>query len=433
MRKAVLAVIATALIGGFIFWQYSGDIFTKKEESGPITLTYWSVSDNDAALKAAIDNYQKFHPNIRINLVHQSLLNYRTRLQTQLRAGQGPDLFQIHNSWLTMLLPDLSVLPVEVLSMDEYAHAFYPIVRDSFTVNGKAYALSSQVDGLTLFYNADILQGAGVNPPKTWQDFVEAARRVTVRNQAGQIQTAGAAMGTTTNVDFWPEIISLLFLQQPRADLTAPGSEGGAEVLQFYTSFVTDPRGKTWDTNLPSSGQMFIEGKLAFYFAPVRQAAVIHAANPNLSFKVVPVPQLPGKTIDVGTFWGEAVSARSAHPDEAWQFIKYLVSPQILQSSNQIRSDAGLPLNAYPRLDMGQLQSSDPVLGTVVLQAPYLKGWYLNSDTQDVGINQEMITLYGGAIDSVMAGGDPQAALSAIAPQIQQIISKYGQASQLTK
>ncbi len=429
MKRITLAVVALALVLGFIFWQYTGDIFNsgKKVNAGPITLTYWSTSDDETSLKVAAANYEKLHPNIQINIVHQSLLNYRTRLQTQLRAGQGPDLFRIHSSWLSMLEPDLAPLPSGVLSLGEYSQSYYPIVPDSFASDGKAYALPTEVDGLVLFVNSDILQGAGVTPPKTWQDFVDDARKVTVRDQAGQIQTAGAAMGTTTNVDYWPEIINLLFLQQPNTSLINPATEGGAEVLQFYTSFVTDPQNKTWDTNLPTSGQMFAAGKLAFYFAPVRQAQTIKATNPDLAFAVVPVPQLPGNMVDVGTFWGEAVSNRSAHPDEAWQFLKYLTSPEVLQSSNQVRVQAGLQQKVYPRIDMGSLQSGDPVLGAVVLQAPYLKDWYLNSDTQDVGINQEMVNLYKSVIDSVMQGNDPQGALSTIAPQIQPIIDKYSQ------
>ncbi len=435
MKRIALVVVTLALVLGFIFWQYTGDIFNsnKKVDAGPITLTYWSISDDETSLKVAAVSYEKLHPNIQINLVHQSLLNYRTRLQTQLRAGQGPDLFRIHDSWLSMLQPDLAPMPSDVLSLGEYSQSFYPIVGDSFIAGGKAYALPTEMDGLVLFYNTDILQGAGVNPPKTWQDFVETARKVTVRDQSGQIQTAGAAMGTTTNVDYWPEIINLLFLQQPNASLTNPASEGGAEVLQFYTGFVTDPQNKTWDTNLSSSGQMFAAGKLAFYFAPVRQAQTIKATNPDLSFQIIPVPQLPGKMVDVGTFWGEAVSNRSAHPAEAWQFLKYLTSPEVLQSSNQVRTQAGLQEKVYPRIDMGSLQSGDPILGPVVLQAPYFKGWYLNSDTQDVGINQEIVDLYKSAIDSVMQGSDPQSALGTIAPQIQPIIDKYSQTVQVTK
>lgn len=430
MRKVILAVVILATILGFIFWQSTGDIFNKKKEEGPIILTYWSVQEDETVLKIAAENYQKFHLNVKINIVKQSLLNYRTRLQTQLRAGQGPDIFRIHSSWLPMLQPDLASLPTGILSIDEYQRGFYPIIKDTLISQGKAYAIPTEIDGLVLFYNEEILRGAGANPPKTWQEFVDTARRVTVRSQSGQIQTAGAALGTTTNIDFWPEIINLLFLQQPDTNLMTPSTKGGAEVIQFYTGFVTDPRNKTWDVNLASSGQMFTAGKLAFYFAPARQAQVIRATNPNLPFKVISVPQLPGKTIGVGTFWAEAVSVRSIHSDEAWQFLKYLASPQVLQTSNQIRVDEKIQPKVYPRIDMGQLQSADSLLGTVVLQAPYFKGWYLNSDTQDVGLNQEMIAVFGSAINSVMQGSSAQSALKETNQQIQQVADKYTKATQ---
>ena len=428
MKPAIVVVLVLSILSGILFWAYSSRVFNQKpaeEKNKQITLTFWGLWDDEQTLKPVIEAYQQNHPNVKINYSKQSLLNYRTRLQTQIRAGQGPDIFVIHGSWVRpMFLNDLTPAPASVFKTTDYTQSFYPIFKDILTSGDRIYGVSMEADGLALYYNEDILRAANVNPPKTWQEFMDAAKKMTVKNQDGQIQTAGAALGTTTNVDFWPEIIGLLFLQQPNVNLASPATKEGAEVLQFYTSFVTDPRTKTWDTTMLSSTSMFAQGKLAFYFAPARQAQIIKNTNPNLNFKTAPVPQLPGGNIAWGSFWAQAVSASSANSDQAWEFLKYLTSPAGLQLTyqQQTQTRIGYP---FPRVDMAGLLVNDPILGTYIAQAPIAKAWYLNSGTQDAGINDEMIKIYEQAVNSTLGSGDALGALGAASGPIAQTLEKY--------
>src|SRR5207253_354190 len=124
-----------------------------------------------------------------------------------------------------------------------------------------------------------------------------------------EITTAGAAMGLTSNVDNWSDIIGLLLLQQG-VNPEDPGTPAVAEVIRFFTGFVTDPTRKTWDLKMHPSTQSFAENRLAFLLAPSWRALELRQANPTLNFKVVPVPQLPGRTaIGWASFWGDGVSS----------------------------------------------------------------------------------------------------------------------------
>lgn len=418
MKKAVILVLVLSVIMGVLFWAYSAKIFTsKKQEDKNITLTYWGLTEDETTIKPIIEAYQTARPNIKIIFNKQSLLNYRPRLETKLEAGEGPDVFTIHASWLPMLVDNLSTTPTSIIGLNEFNQTFYPVAQEALVLQNKIYGLPQDLDGLALYYNEDILSAAGVQVPKTWQDFLETAKKVTVKSQSGQIQTAGAALGTATNVDFWPEILSLLFFQQPSGSPATPANQSGVEVLQFYTSFVTDPKNKTWDTTLPTSTQMFNEGRLAFYFGPSKQAAIFAASNPNLHFRVVPVPQLPGKNVTVSSFWAKVVSIKSAHQKEAWDFAKYLTSAEVLQAV-----EIG---KVYPRQDMASLQVSDPIFGAYINQAPFAKSWYLNSDLGDDGLNNEMIKLYGDAVGGILQGQDVSNTVQTTQVGIKQILDKY--------
>lgn len=426
MKWLISGVIILAIISGIIFWQSGFNIFnrTTPTNNQEIELVFWNIGEDEKIYRAVLDAYHQAHPQVKIKYVKQSATNYRTRLQTQLRASQGPDLFIIHQSWLPMFKGDLAIAPETIYPFSTFEKNFYPVISKSLTIDKKIYAAPLFLDGLVLFANEDILKAAGVTVPKNWQEFIEIAKKLTVKNSSGQIQTSGAAMGAF-NVDFWPEIVSLLFFQQPEGDLSSPGNKDGAEVLQFFTNFIIDPRLKIWDVNLPSSTTMFVSGKLAFYLAPSRMSQQIKNISPNLNFKIYPVPQLSSDQANLATFWAVAISGRSSFSREAWQFLEYLTSEEGVSLINQSKLADQQSLLPAAQTGFSQSQINDPYLKPVLEQALSYQTWYLNSQTEDAGINQAMIDLYQGAIMAVLGGQNAQTTLQNITPGIGEVLGKY--------
>lgn len=426
MKKIIIIVLTLSIVFGFLFWKFGPGIslFNKSKPQGPITLTYWGLWEDDKLIKPVISEYQKQHPDIIINYERKSSVNYRTRAQTQIRGEAGPDIFRIHNSWLPMFISDLAPAPKEVLTQEEFKNVFYPVAVDSFTKGNVIYGAPMEVDGLALFYNEEMLSAVGGKPPKNWQEFIDLATKMTVKDATG-IKTAGAALGTAGNVDHWSDIVGLLLFQQPGVDLGNVATSQVAEVLKFYTGFVTDPRKKTWDVNLPKSTDMFATGRLGFYFAPSWRAHELRVANPNLKFKVVPVPQLSGKTVGWASFWGEVVSARSKNPIEAWKFVKFLVSQEAQKLLFQQASQVRLFGEPYSLVSLRGELAQDPITGAFVTQGPSYKFWYLSSNTFDNGINDEMIKYWEDGINTVLAGTDPLSALQTVNQGVKQVLDKY--------
>jgi len=409
VKKLIILALSLSIILGFLFWQFG----LRQVEQEPITLTYWGFWE-DNLIKPSIAEYQKLNPKATINYVRQSQTNYRTRLQTQIRAGVGPDVFRIHNSWLPMFQADLAPAPQDVFTLSDFKSFFYPVAEASLTKNNQILAAPMEIDGLALFYNEEILNGVGGKPPKNWQEFTDLAVKMTVKDQSG-IKTAGAAIGSISNVDHWPEIIGLLLFQQPGVELSNVATSQAAEVLRFYTGFVIDPKRKVWDTNLPASTQMFAQGRLGFYFAPSWRAHELKVANPNLKFKVAPVPQLSGRNVAYASFWAEAVSKTSKYPKEAWQFVKFLTSAETVRLFGQ----------PYSLVSLSSELTQDPILGAFVSQGPYYKFWYLSSNTFDNGLNDEMIKYWQDGINATLAGTDPQTALQTVDRGVKQVLEKY--------
>ncbi len=131
MKKVIIIVLVLAIILAFLFWKF-GPTFTKQKSSGPIELTYFGLWEEDNLIKPVIEEFQKQNPNIKIKYERKSSVNYRTRVQTQINEGVGPDVFRIHNTWLPMFENFLMPAPQDIFTIGDYKNMFYPIAFDSF-------------------------------------------------------------------------------------------------------------------------------------------------------------------------------------------------------------------------------------------------------------------------------------------------------------
>ena len=175
-----------------------------------------------------------------------------------------------------------------------------------------------------------------------------------------------------------------------------------------------------------SSTQKFAENSLAFYIAPSWRAHELRQLNPQLNFKTAPMPQLPGKDVSWGTFWGYAVSSKSKNPEVAWDFLKHLTSSESQKQLYKVASDVRLFGLPYSRVDLQSQLADDPLVGVFVNKAPTYKSWYLSSDPHDGAINDQMIKYFEDGVNAIVDNGtDPKAALDTAALGVTQILCQY--------
>lgn len=396
---------------------------TKKNT--PITLTYWGLWEPISVMQSVIADFESANPNIKIKYEMQSPKNYRSRLQSAIASGTAPDVARIHNTWLPMLRSSLTPAPDAILPATTL-DAYYPIVKKNASVGGKIYALPLGIDGLALFYNEDILKEAGSTPPADWNTLRKLAFDLTKTNpETKVIERAGAAIGTTNNVDHWSDILGLLILQNS-GNPAEPSSKVVQDALTFFTIFSTQD--KSWDTSQPNSVYAFATGTVAMILAPSWQIAEIKAINPNLKFGVAPAPTLPNKKDAWGSYWMESVPKSSKNSDAAWQFISFLSKDESLQKMYAGASQIHTVGEPYPKTAMSSLLSSDPLAGSFVTQAPNYVSWYLTDRTFDEGLNDQIIKYYEDAVNGINEGSTVPTVIKPLTEGVAQILAKYPEA-----
>lgn len=380
----------------------------------PITLTYWTVFNNVEQLRAFATAYKQVRPYVTVNIRQVRYEEFDTLFTNALADDIGPDIISTHVHWLRAYEPRLDPMPPSVQVSDVVIEGsqfseeitvtpttipmpsvrgiennFVKTVADDVVIRDQIYGLPLALDTLALYYNKTLLDQAGVpEPPRTWDEFLDAVAKTTRINGAGDIFQSGVPMGTGNNIDNAEDIFALLLLQNGVDVMTngnvafAAGINRAAEnhptleALRFFTDFARPTKEVySWNERQDNAFTVFTQGRAAFYFGFAFDRGRIAARAPQLDVEVIPVPQLnPSAPVNIANYWVESVVKKSQHKDEAWDFIRFMTTPENI-ATYTVASGQPSPL----RSQVAQ-QQQDPVLAPFATGILTAKNWYTGRD-----------------------------------------------------
>lgn len=359
-----------------------------------MTLEFWGVFDDKSDFESIIDAYETVNKNIKIVYRQFPVVGYEDAVINAISEGKAPDIWMIHNTWLPKYKDKLLPFPQPAspkqkgYRINNFRDDFVDVALFDFTDGQNIYAFPLYVDTLALYYNKDYLNSNGfVNPPKTWNEFVNVAKAITrADNFSKRIERSGAAIGTSRNINRSTDILSLLMLQSGvqmtdrnfssvRFAQAVDELAVSERALSFYTSFA-DPNSSvfTWNDQQPYSIDAFVDGKTAMMINYSHHMATIRAKAPRLNFAVASVPQMSqsNAVLNYASYFGLAVP-KINNPQrqlEAWKFIAFATS----EDSGRLYTNATARPPARRAL-VEELQN-DLNLGVFARQAVTARSWY---------------------------------------------------------
>ncbi|MCF7906726.1 extracellular solute-binding protein [Patescibacteria group bacterium] len=367
-RFIVIFFVMTVLISsGFSCRCVSNEM---EEKIAPINLVYWRATDSQDAFLEIIKSFRKKYPHISVTYRSLRPEEYEQALLEAWAEDRGPDIFSIPQNWLgkyqTKILPlGLSqeiLMAREVVSegiqkevkvieekkkapnLRQLKETFVETVPQDILKEGKIYGLPLSLDVLALYYNRDILNEAGIiRPPQNWQEFVDQARILNLWDQEGNFLRSAVPLGTAKNIENYPDILSLLMLQNGTSVVNETGQAifdqplpqdpdyfPGEEALRFYLSFANPSQDiYSWNQDMPESLNAFTQGLTGFLFGYSNYLNLIKEQAPKLNFDLTKVPQIKEslKEVNYANYWMETVSKKSQHPEAAWAFLLHAIEP----------------------------------------------------------------------------------------------------------
>ncbi|MCX6813941.1 MAG: extracellular solute-binding protein [Candidatus Azambacteria bacterium] len=421
-------IIIILLLASVFFGILPGSRSTKPPQ---VTLEFWGLFDDLAVWQPVFDAYKKNNNNISFNYVRMNPDTYEQDLVEALASGKTPDIIMFHSSWLAKHGNKISPLPETVMTLRNFQETFPDVATVDFVSKNKIYALPVWTDVLAMFYNKDLFNTASIaTPPKTWDDFIKAVQKLSVKDKFGNLTKSGAAIGAADNIDNAADILSLLMLQTGTKMISDDGAgaafdkaitvgsatyKPGESALRFYTDFANAKSGAyTWNDKLPNSFDAFTSGQTAIIFDYAVNISRLKQKAPNLRLGIAPAPQLTDATkiVNYADFWGYSVPLASKNSEAAWNFLVFLTGKDI----NQYFSNA--VLRPAARRDVLSEEQTSPDLGVFADSILSATNWYRVDPPAIDNIFKDMI-------NSVVLGGvKPADAINDAAAKVTSLMRK---------
>jgi len=434
----------------------------KKAQADPVetTIRVWSFEDEDV-WKPIIKSYSQKNKGYSIVYTKQALDDqYENKVLNSILSGQGPDVWAMPNDWVyrhkDKLFPISTAKAITTIGLDKYT----PAIKESVFIDNKIYALSPYTEPMIVYYNDEIFKQAVKDfnagntgkdnasarqeadklldkPPLTWTDFASAAQMLTKKDESGNIELSGVAMGTS-DVSISSDILYLLMLQNetkivadnlkaatfnlPQQTPQDTEDTPGKRALDFYSSFA-DPASDnfSWDGSLGNEIDAFANGQVAMIFGYDSFRNYFSQKYPNFRYKRAAVPQLTNdytKSVDYAKFNVFGVTALTAKytnkPGKCWGLIQLLAGG----SASDFNSALNVPsskINSNTDTKFDDRDTTNPEKISLRTAQSFVKGRYPNEFDQAI---KDMIA---GVVDGTQ---DSKTALDLTANNITQILTK---------
>lgn len=155
----------------------------------PVEITLWHMEQPThrvERIQTLIDEFNAANPGIVVKQEPQNWGEIYTKAPAAVAAGNAPDLlFAIPD--FTPILKGLGTLqPMDdlVAEMDGL-YKFYPAAVEQYTYDGATWALPLYNMAHSLWYRKSVFAEAGIEPPKTWDEWLAAVETLTKDGQYG--------------------------------------------------------------------------------------------------------------------------------------------------------------------------------------------------------------------------------------------------------
>ena len=307
----------------------------------------WGDTTELANQQKIVDAFSALNPSIKVKVSVADWDSYWPKLQTDLAAGNAPDVFLMDGP----LYPDYQTRD-QLLDLSPYiakdgfdtSQLVDLAVQDFTAADGHLYGLPRDLNTIALFYNKTMFDAAGLPYPDAtwdWNKLADVAAKLT-KTAGGKTSQWGFYTETSDMENYWSSLV-----WQAGGDILSPDkktvvidSDQAAAGIQFLQDLIYKDKVMAQPV-AGGTGDAFENGQAALeadgsWLVPTHLAA-------GINFGVAPLPKGPaGQATSVNPS-GVVVYKGTKSPDAAWEFIKCYTGPKLQAMIASLK--ASMPAN----------------------------------------------------------------------------------------
>ncbi|MFC7391410.1 extracellular solute-binding protein [Scopulibacillus cellulosilyticus] len=411
MRRHLYKFLAVPLAVILLLAAGCSNSNTGSDSKGKVTITYWQYTfpSKVKEMNTLIQKFEKENPDIKVVAQDFPYEKYNQKIAAAMNANKGPDIMNLYYGWLPQYEKKgyIQPIPEDFMSTKQIDQYYIPMVKSS-KIHGKYYGLPTAVRSLALFWNKDLFKKAGLDPnkpPKTWDELIRDAKKMTKRKSNGQYEQEGFAwnvegQGYHTFEEVFLRQWGVTPFSKDGKKVQWNASPNGLKAFKYWINMTK--KHHIGDQNfLQNYNTAFQAGKAGMMIdGSFDIAAIKDAAKFKWGVTTLPVRNEGGVKSNFGSYWtnsiAKGVNGKKLKASE--KFLKFLTSEQT--QKEWLDKVGELPASASLAGDKSI--TSDPVYG------PFVKGlkdahatFFVDEEKERNDINNaiQMILLKNAPVD----------------------------------
>lgn len=387
----------------------------------PVTIEWWHNSNTDPGMgyyKKVADDYMAAHPNVTITIEAMQHEDMVTQLEAAFQSGNMPDIYmergggelrQHVGAGLTKDISDLAADTIDKLGA----------TVNGWQIDGKTYGLPFSLGVVGFWYNTKIWGDNGLTAPTTWDEFYQ---------DIDTLKAAGVTPLSVGAADKWPlaHYYYYFAIRECAQDVVVDGLANfdfsdacWAKAADDLKKLVdSKPFNDGFLATVAQSGPTSASGLLAFGQVSAEmqghwEPGVMQGLNDGKTVENIdwfPFPAITGGKGDpkAAIGGGDAWAASADAPDEAVDFMAYLLSDEVQTGFAEL--NMGLPTNPAATGSV-----ADPTLASLIDfrdASPYIQLYFDTALGSNVGdaMNAAVVNVFAGTAGPESIVADSQAA-----------------------
>lgn len=277
-------------------------------------------------LTEAKESFERVNPNVKL-IIQQAVDGFEST--KAMDSDEAPDIIELGGFPVGNVDGLFIDLTPYIADIEELEAEWYPGLRRAIGHGGILPGLPLEIMTPLIMYNKEMFDRAGLAYPTdewTWDEMIELARKLTIRDAQGR--TAQYGFGIGVDIEWWEPFILRNGGRYVSPDgSTARGYVDSPATVEAIRKLIDAYRVHKIIRmpNEPSrlqEGHEHEEAAMNFTFG----WHFFHHQDPDHKYSVVGLPKMPGG-VETNMLYmaGAGVTKKSANPRLAWEFLRHYI------------------------------------------------------------------------------------------------------------
>ncbi|MHA6620460.1 ABC transporter substrate-binding protein [Pseudonocardia sp. DLS-67] len=290
-------------------------------------LTFWTWVPN---IQSTVDLYEQSHPGVDVEVsnVGQGDEHY-TQLRTVFSAGTGaPDAVQMEFKNIPAFVLTDSLVDLTQYGAADVEDRFLPSAWRQVKMGDGIYGIPQDTGPMIMLYRPDILDGLGIPLPTTWDEYVEAARKIHASDPDRFIGNIGPDDAGGVSSLLWQAGARPFALEGESALTIDFSDDGAARFAKTWNPLVSEGLVEPVPGFTDEWYRGMAEGRYATWVAGAWAPTFLQSVIPQAEgqWRVAPMPNYGEPVVPENGGSSVAVTTQSECPAAAAEFATWLNS-----------------------------------------------------------------------------------------------------------